>query len=61
MRDQEAAEALDDDQLTDEYPPEEPLGVDEYGVTDRETAIPEPLDEFVTRREVPDRGAATDE
>jgi hypothetical protein len=45
------SELTDDDKLSAEYPPEEPLGVDEYGTTAREQAVPEPFDERVMREE----------
>ncbi len=48
----ERSEVLDDDRLPEEYPPERPLAVDDYGVTGAEQATPEPLEEYVAR-EVP--------
>jgi hypothetical protein len=45
------AELLDDDKLPPAYPPDEPLGVDEYGVTAAEEAVQEPLAERVAREE----------
>lgn len=51
------SELLDDDKLPAEYPPDRPLGVDEYGVTAAEEEIGEPLAERVAREEpdfVPD-------
>lgn len=58
---QDRAEALDDDRLNDEFPPEEPLGVEEYGTTPAEERYDEPHDERVLREE-PDfgEGAAGD-
>jgi hypothetical protein len=53
---QDQVEALDDDKLPPEYPPEEPLAVDGYGTTLAEERAPEPLAERV-RREEPDFGA----
>src|SRR4051812_11533542 len=50
---QDEAEALDDDRLPSEYPPDAPFGVEDYGTTGGEERIPEPLDERV-RREEPD-------
>ena len=50
---QSEAEFLDDDKLPSEYPPDRPLGVDEYGVTAYEETVPEPLEERL-RREEPD-------
>jgi hypothetical protein len=52
---QDQAEALDDDRLNDEFPPERPLGVEEYGVTEAEERFGEPLEERVLREE-PDFG-----
>ena len=57
--DQDIAEALDDDQLAGDFPPEKPMGVDAYGVTPGEERWDEPLDERV-RREVPEGGEADD-
>ena len=48
---QDEAEAVDSDKLGDEYPPEEPLGVDEYGTTAAEERVDEPLEERVAREE----------
>lgn len=50
---QSGAEFLDDDKLPSEYPPDRPLGADEYGVTAYEETVPEPLEERL-RREEPD-------
>lgn len=47
---QDRAESLDDDKLG-EMPPDEPLGVDEYGTTEAEERHDEPLDERVAREE----------
>lgn len=47
------SELLDDDVLPPEYPPDRPLGVDEYGTTWQEERVDEPLEERV-RREEPD-------
>lgn len=52
---QDQAEALDDDKLGGDYPPEEPLGVEEYGTTAAEERYGEPLDERI-RREEPEVG-----
>ena len=57
--DQDVSEALDDDKLGGEFPPERPLGVDEYGVTPGEERWDEPLEERV-RREVPESGELDD-
>lgn len=48
---QDIAEGLDDDRIGDEYPPEEPLGAEEYGVTGAEQRWDEPLEERVDREE----------
>jgi hypothetical protein len=60
---QDEAEALDDDKLDDrnrydgepaaDYPPDELLGADDYGITDREQAVDEPIHER-ERRYQPD-------
>ncbi|MCU1452595.1 MAG: hypothetical protein JWN46_741 [Acidimicrobiales bacterium] len=55
--DQDRAESLDDDEFagdSGDYPPEQPYGVEEYGVTGAEQRWPEPLEERL-RREQPDR------
>ena len=57
--DQDISEALDDDKLPADFPPEEPLGVDEYGVTAAEELVDEPLEERV-KREIPDDVRAED-
>ena len=56
----EQSEILDDDRLGGDYPPDEPLGVDEYGLTAAEQQVDEPLDERV-RREEPERADPSDE
>lgn len=45
------SEALDDDKLGGTYPPDQPVGVDEYGITDQEQRIDEPIAERVLREE----------
>jgi hypothetical protein len=50
---QDRAEALDDDKLGTEVPPESPLGVEDYGTTAAEERYDEPLEERL-RREEPD-------
>lgn len=50
---QDRAEARDESELGDEYPPEHPLGVDTYGTTPAEERIDEPIHERI-RREVPE-------
>ena len=57
--DQDIAESLDDDKLPGDYPPDEPMGVDDYGVTAAEELTDEPLEERVAR-EVPERGRPVD-
>ena len=57
---QDRAEHLDEDELAGDFPPERPLGVEDYGTTPQEERVPEPLYERV-KREEPDfgeRGAA---
>jgi hypothetical protein len=64
MEPQDEAEALDDDRLAGEYPPEEPIGVDAYGTTgddttrdsalEREAPLPSE-EEAVPVTEEPDR------
>lgn len=56
--DQNLAEQVDTDKLGHEFPPEAPLGVEEYGVTARQEAVDEPLEERVAR-EQPDVGAGS--
>lgn len=58
---QDRAEALDDDRLSDEYPPEDPLGVEEYGTTAAEERYGEPLEERVLREEPPGDGGHDDD
>lgn len=71
---QDRAEGLDDDKVGADYPPEQPLGVDQYGTTPAEEAWDEPLEERMAREEPdvlvpeddslelvqPDEGAHTD-
>ncbi len=51
--DQTEAEALDDDELSEVYPPEHLLGADEYGTTAAEERVNEPIEQQVLR-ELPD-------
>jgi hypothetical protein len=44
---QDMAESLDDDKLPPDLPPDEPYGVDHYGVTAAEQRWDEPIDERV--------------
>ena len=74
MSDQNLSEELDDDKIEEEYPPERPLGVEDYGTTPAEEAWDEPLEERLAREEPdvlvpedeslelvqPDEGAHTD-
>ncbi len=46
---QDEAEMLDDEKLGDEYPPEEPLGVDEHGTTPAEERVDEPPEDRAAR------------
>ncbi len=58
--DDNLSELLDDDKLPAEYPPDEPLGVDEEELTVRGQQTDEPLEERV-KREVPDVFVVEDE
>src|SRR3954447_10012046 len=53
---QDRAEGLDDDKIGDEFPPDQPLGVDTYGTTAAEERAGEPIVEALAR-EVPDDSA----
>jgi hypothetical protein len=53
VSDDDRSEAVDTDKLSDEYPPDELLASDDYGVTSAEQRFDEPLDERV-RRERPE-------
>jgi hypothetical protein len=57
--DDDRSELLDDDALSAEYPPERPLGVNQYGTTAQEERVDEPLDER-RRREQRGGGDADD-
>lgn len=46
---QDEAEALDSDKLGDTYPPDAPLGVEDYGTSPAEERVDEPLEERVAR------------
>ena len=48
---QNRAEDLDEDKIGGDFPPEAPLGVDEYGTTPAEEAWDEPLEERIAREE----------
>src|ERR687893_209001 len=49
--DDDVSELLDEDALPPEYPPDRPLGVDQYGTTPQEERVDEPLAERVLREE----------
>ena len=55
------SEALDDDKLAGEFPPDEPVGVDEYGITPAEQRIDEPIDERVLREQPEATGTGQDD
>lgn len=57
---EDVSEVVDDDRLPEEYPPDEPLGVDEYGITRAESRVDEPLDERIMREE-PEHRVARDQ
>ena len=61
--DQAVAEGLDDEELSGEYPPDEPLGIDDEGVTGLEQLGGESVSERDDRTEpeVWERGAAASE
>lgn len=48
---QDRAEALDDDKIGGDVPPDRPLGVEDYGTTAAEEAVGEPLEERIAREE----------
>lgn len=54
--DDEQSEAVDRDNLSDQYPPDKPLASEDYGTTGAEQRFHEPLEERV-RREQPEREA----
>jgi hypothetical protein len=58
--DDNLSELLDDDKLPAEYPPDQPLGVEEDELTVRGQQTDEPLEERI-QREVPDVGAGTED
>jgi hypothetical protein len=58
--DDNLSELLDDDKLPAEYPPDEPLGVDDEALTVRGQQTDEPLEERM-RREVPDGPAGVED
>lgn len=51
--DQFEAEELDEEDLGEVYPPDHPLGVDQYGTTPAEERVNEPIEESALR-ELPD-------
>jgi hypothetical protein len=48
---QSQAENLDDDRLAGDYPPDQPLGAEDYGTTPAEERVDEPLRERIWREE----------
>lgn len=48
---QDQSEALDDDKLAGDYPPERPVGALDYGTTPQEERFGEPLAERIQREE----------
>jgi len=50
---QDRAERLDADQVDPEFPPDEPAGVDEHGITPVEEVIPESFQERSAREAPP--------
>ena len=48
---QNRAEDLDEDKIGGDFPPEQPLGVEEYGTTAAEQEWDEPLEERIAREE----------
>lgn len=57
--DDDRSELLDDDTLSAEYPPDRPMGVQEYGTTPQEERVDEPIEERA-RREQRDTDAGDD-
>jgi hypothetical protein len=49
--DDDVSELLDEDALPPEYPPDRPLGANQYGTTPQEERIDEPLEERTRREE----------
>jgi hypothetical protein len=49
--DDDLSELLDEDALPPEYPPDRPLGVNQYGTTPQEERVDEPIDERVRRED----------
>src|SRR3954471_16582192 len=56
---QDRAEFLDDDKLEGDFPPDQPIGVDTFGITAAEERWGEPLAEAISRQE-PDVPAGLD-
>lgn len=48
---EDLSEVLDEDKLGGDFPPDEPVGVFEYGVTPQEERVDEPIAERVLREE----------
>lgn len=57
---QERAESLDDDKIARDFPPDEPIAVDDYGTTGAEQEWDEPLEERLAREEPDEAGAPLD-
>jgi hypothetical protein len=53
--DDDVSELLDEDALPAEYPPDRPLGVNQYGTTPQEERVDEPLEERIRREEPEER------
>lgn len=53
------SERLDDDKLADDFPPDRPRAVEDYGTTPQEQRVREPIAERV-ERENPEQSAAGD-
>lgn len=58
--DDDRSELLDQDALPPEYPPDRPLGADQYGTTPQEERIDEPLEERLRREEPEERPLVDD-
>ena len=46
---EDLSEVLDDDKLPGDFPPDQPMGSFDYGVTPQEQRVPEPIEERVAR------------
>ena len=47
----DVSEQLDDDKLSGEFPPDDPVAADDYGITSQEQRVPEPIEERVEREQ----------